>query len=445
MNYTERLENVTVLGAAGKMGSGILLLTAIEMADLKLKPENKERQFVLNAVDVSHEALGGVMQFLKAQAQRAAEKKTVLLRKMYEDRADLIENKEIIDQYVFDVLSIVRPTTVLETAYESSLIFEAIIENPELKVKLLSQINRNSRKQPWFFTNTSSIPIHQLNEEAGLDGRIIGFHFYNPPAVQKLVELIQADATREELVEFAQEYAKKLRKTVVPSSDFAGFVGNGHFMRDALHGISEVEGLTKSMSFVEALYMINKVSQEFLIRPMGIFQLVDYVGLDVCQYIMSVMNPHLDDEDLHSDLLDRFIDMGVKGGQYADGSQKDGFLKYEKGRPTGIFDPDKKDYVPVADVQASCDERLGPLPQGAMPWKAVIGSPDKSDILDAFFKALHNMDTLGAELARRYGKRSLEIAQQLVEDNVAKSEEDVNTVLLTGFYHAYGPINEYFI
>lgn len=444
MNYAERLENVTVLGAAGKMGSGILLLTAIEMADLKLKPENKDRQFVLNAVDVSHEALGGVMQFLKAQAQRAAEKKTVLLRKMYADRADLIENKEIIDQYVFDVLSIVRPTTVLESAYDSSLIFEAIIENPELKVKLLSQINRNSRKQPWFFTNTSSIPIHQLNEEAGLDGRIIGFHFYNPPAVQKLVELIRADATREELVEFARQYAKNLRKTVVPSSDFAGFVGNGHFMRDALHGISEVEGLTKSMSFVEALYMINKVSQEFLIRPMGIFQLVDYVGLDVCQYIMSVMNPHLDDEDLHSDLLDRFIDMGVKGGQYADGSQKDGFLKYEKGRPVGIFDPDKKDYVPIADIQAACDERLGPLPQGAMPWKAVIGSPDKNDILAAFFKELHSMDTLGAELARRYGKRSLEIAQQLVEDNVAKSEEDVNTVLLTGFYHAYGPINEYF-
>jgi 3-hydroxyacyl-CoA dehydrogenase len=445
MNYTERLENVTVLGAAGKMGSGILLLTAVEMADLKLKPENKDRQFVLNAVDVSHEALGGVVQFIKAQAQRVAEKKTVLLRKMYADRADLIENKEIIDQYVFDVLSIVRPTTVLESAYESSLIFEAIIENPDLKVKLLSRINSNSRKQPWFFTNTSSIPIHELNEKAGLDGRIIGFHFYNPPAVQKLVELIRADATREELAEFALEYAKNLRKTIVPSSDFAGFVGNGHFMRDALHGISEVERLAKDMTFVEALYMINKVSQEFLVRPMGIFQLVDYVGLDVCRYIMSVMNPHLDDEDLHSDLLDRFIDMGVKGGQYADGSQKDGFLKYEKGRPTGVFDPEKKDYVPIADIQAACDERLGPLPQGAMPWKAVIGSPDKNDILAAYFKELHSMDTPGAELAGRYGKRSLEIAQQLVEDNVARSEEDVNTVLLTGFYHAYGPINEYFI
>ncbi len=52
MNYDERLQNVSVLGAAGKMGSGILLLTAVEMADLSLKPENKGKTFCLNAIDV---------------------------------------------------------------------------------------------------------------------------------------------------------------------------------------------------------------------------------------------------------------------------------------------------------------------------------------------------------------------------------------------------------
>jgi 3-hydroxyacyl-CoA dehydrogenase len=444
MDYTERLENVTVMGAAGKMGSGILLLTAMEMADLSLKPENKDRQFVLNALDVSHQALSGLMKFLKAQVQKAAEKKTVMLRKIYADRADLIENSEIIDQYIFDVMNVVRPTTALETAYDSTLIFEAIIENPELKVKLLSQVNKNSQKDPWFFTNTSSIPIHELNKKAELDGRIIGFHFYNPPAVQKLVELIRADATKEEVAEFALIYAKNLRKTVVPSNDFAGFIGNGHFMRDALHGIAEVERLAKDMPFVEALYTINKVSQDYLIRPMGIFQLIDYVGGDVCRFIMSIMDPNLPDEDVHSDLLDRFTDMGIKGGQYSDGSQKDGFLKYEKGRPAAIYDPEKKEYVPIADIQARCDERLGSLPQSVKPWKAVIGAANKDSILETYFKELKGMDTLGAQLAVTYGERSLEIAQQLVEDNVAHNEDDVNTVLLTGFFHAYGPINPYF-
>jgi 3-hydroxyacyl-CoA dehydrogenase len=57
MIYEERLKNVTVLGAAGKMGSGILLLTAVEMTDLSLKKENKDREFILNAVDISHKGL----------------------------------------------------------------------------------------------------------------------------------------------------------------------------------------------------------------------------------------------------------------------------------------------------------------------------------------------------------------------------------------------------
>jgi len=445
MNYTERLENVTVLGAAGKMGSGILLLTALEMADQSLKPENKDRQFVLNAVDVSHQALSGLMQFLKTQTVKAAEKKTVQLRKVYANREDLIENQEIINQCVFDVMNIVRPTTALESSYESGLVFEAIVENPSVKVKLLSQINKNNKKSPWFFTNTSSIPIHELDEKAELGGRIIGFHFYNPPAVQKLVELIQASGTQQELVDFAMEYAKNLRKKIVPSNDFAGFIGNGHFMRDALHGISEVQRLSSDMSYVEAVYSINKVSQDYLVRPMGIFQLIDYVGIDVCRYIMSVMNPYVKKgENLHSELLDKLTEMGVTGGQFADGSQKNGFLKYEKGRPVAIFNPDTKEYVPFTQFQAKCDENLGPMPQSFQPWKTVIASPDKDTQLKTFFNELNGMNTLGAELAKTYGKRSREIAKKLVTDNVAKCEADVNTVLLTGFYHSFGPINDYF-
>ena len=443
MNYTERLSNVTVLGAAGKMGSGILLLTALEMADQRLKPENKYKHFVINAIDVSSEALEGLMKYIRAQALKAAEKKTVALREAYADRADLIDNSEIIHQYVEDVMVLIRPAMHLEPAYESTLIFEAIKEDPALKVRILSQIDQNNNRQPWYFTNTSSIPITQLDEDAHLGGRIIGFHFYNPPAVQKLVEVIKSDHTLPEVEKFALEYAKNLRKVVVPSADFAGFIGNGHFMRDALHGIHEVEKLTNEVSFPEAVYMVNKVSQDYLIRPMGIFQLIDYVGVDVCQYIMSVMNPFLDDEDLHSDLLDRMIDQDVLGGQYSDGSQKDGFLKYEKGRPVGIYDPEKKEYVMTDTFKEACDARLGALPASMKPWKAVAFSPKKGELLVEIFGEMKGMDEPGVKMAKAYSKRSKEIGKKLVHDKVAFSEDDVNTVLLTGFYHAYGPINDY--
>ncbi|MEI7663260.1 MAG: 3-hydroxyacyl-CoA dehydrogenase NAD-binding domain-containing protein, partial [Bacteroidota bacterium] len=156
MTYEERLQHVSVLGAAGKMGSGILLLTAAEMADLSLKPENKGKPFVLNAIDVSDEALSGVLKYLKAQVLKIAEKKVVALRKVYAGRADLVDNDEIIGQYIFDVLSLVRPTTRMEAAYDSNMIFEAIKEDADLKTSIFARISANNPNQPWFFTNTSS-------------------------------------------------------------------------------------------------------------------------------------------------------------------------------------------------------------------------------------------------------------------------------------------------
>ncbi|HKK10092.1 MAG TPA: 3-hydroxyacyl-CoA dehydrogenase family protein [Bacteroidales bacterium] len=443
MEYENRLQNVAVLGAAGKMGSGILLLTAVEMANLKLKPENKDKTFSLHAVDVSNKALEGLIAYVRKQVTKIAEKSIVDLRKAYEGNEMLIENSDIIDQYVDDVVAVIRPTTRMESAYDALLVFEAVNENPDLKVKLLSLIDENNPNEPWYFTNTSSVPIHSLDERTNLNGRIIGFHFYNPPAVQKLVELIPSENTRKEVQDFALKYAKALKKIVVPSNDIAGFIGNGHFMRDALFGIQEVERLSEHKSFVGSVYTINKVTQDFLVRPMGIFQLIDYVGIDVVRYILQVMNPHFD-ENLHSPLLDKLYDMGVKGGQNSDGSQKDGFLKYEKGKAVAAFDPEKKEYVSFDSVAGEEDRKLGDLPASWMPWKKAVRSKSKDKDFKTYFNHLKRANTTGSELALRYGRKSRDIAKQLVSQGVAHNDEDVNTVLMTGFFHAYGPINEYF-
>ena len=443
MKYEERLTNVTVLGAAGKMGSGILLLTAVEMANLSLQPENKDKTYVLNAMDVSDKALFDLMGYLRTQVRKVAEKSTVPLRKLYADRADLIENFQIIDEYIFQVLSIVRPTTAVEVAYNSHIVFEAIKEDPSLKNKVLGSIKQNSKVDPWFFTNTSSIPITELDENAGLGGNVIGFHFYNPPAVQRLVEIIRSKHTSDEVYDFATQYAKKLRKVLVPSNDFAGFIGNGHFMRDALHGIKEATGLTAELGYAQAIYAINKVTQDYLIRPMGIFQLIDYVGVEVCQYIMGVMNPYLDNEDLHSDLLDKMVAQGITGGQYASGAQKDGFLKYEKGRPVAVWDVNAQKYVDIADFSADVDAWLGAMPASMKPWKAVNFSKKRDAIVAGIFEEMNGMDGNGVALAKTYNQRSNEIGSLLVDSGVANNADDVNTVMLTGFYHAYGPINDY--
>jgi 3-hydroxyacyl-CoA dehydrogenase len=443
MNYEEKLQNVSVLGAAGKMGSGILLLTAVEMADLMLKPENKTKGFVLNAIDVSPVALTGLYGYLKAQVKKIAEKKVIQLRQVYKDNPDLIENSEVIDQYVDDVMKLVLFSTRIESTYDSNLIFEAIIEDSDIKVKIFTQILENNKKNPWFLTNTSSVPIAELDSRSDLKGNIIGFHFYNPPAVQKLVELITTKYTNKELIEFSKIYAKNLNKKLVPSNDFAGFIGNGHFMRDLLFGIHLAESLSREMSFAESIYVVNKISQDFLIRPMGIFQLMDYVGVDVCQKILTVMRSRLNDDSLHSALIDKLIAKGIKGGQNSDGSQKPGILLYEKGKPVAIFDLKKKDYDHIETFRSTVDAKLGKLPSLHKPWKDVIGNKQKEEFLRNYFSELKSLNTVGSKLAKDYQINSKNIGLNLVKNGIADNEENVNTVMLTGFFHAYGPINNY--
>ncbi len=443
MEYIPRIQKVSVLGAAGKMGSGILLLTAIEMADQMLKPENKGLTFVLNDIDTSDEGLSGLVKYVRAQVLKAAEKKVVALRRVYADKPALIENSDIIDAYVTDVMSVIRTTTRIEAAYDSPLVFEAVSENQALKEKLFRMINENNSLKPWFFTNTSSVPIGGLNHNANLEGRILGFHFYNPPAVQKLVELITIAENPADMVEFANKYASNLRKTVVPSNDIAGFIGNGHFMRDALFGISEAERLSDQMPLYEAIYCIDRITRDFLSRPMGIFQLIDYVGLDVVQFILRVMQPHMAAEKLHSSLLDELVLAGIKGGQFSDGSQKDGFLKYQKGKPVAVIDKVTGAYIDIDTFRETTDKWLGEVPAEILPWKSLVKVADKNNVLIPAFKALRLSPVNGAGLAVAYALNSRKTARKLVSDGVAHNENDVNTVLLTGFFHAYGPINDY--
>jgi len=442
MSYNYRLTNVAVLGAAGKMGSGIVLLTAIEMANLRIAEGKDPGEANLYAIDVSPVALSGLMKYLRPQILKSAEKMTVQLRKWYASNPNLIENEDFINQYVRDVLSVVKSSTRMEAAYDAHVVFEAVSENPDLKVKLFSSINQNNPNKPWFLTNTSSIPIGELNEKAGLNGNIIGFHFYNPPAIQKLMEIIQPKNVNPELAEFANQLARNLKKVIVHSKDVAGFIGNGFFMRDILYAVQETQKLAKKMSLTEAIYAIEKISRDYLVRPMGIFQLADYVGIDVCLFIMKVMNERLN-EPMQCPLFEQFMEQGIQGGQFADGSQKNGILRYAKGKITGIYDLSSKKHLEIESISEKVDSILGAPPQSWQSWKNVVRSHSRENILQVYFNDLKQLNTLGSEMAKAYALKANEIGQQLERDGVALKTDDVNTVMMTGFFHAYGPVNNY--
>ena len=442
MTLDERLHNVSVVGAAGKMGSGIAVLVAAEM--VRLKQQNPDVLYRLNLIDISEKGLVGLQDYLIKQLTKVGEKEINALREMYMPREDLVENTEMIQTFVQQGLIFCNFTTDLDVAKDSPIVFEAIIENVPTKVKALKRLKKICKPDTLYFTNTSSVPIKLLDEKVGLNGKIIGFHFYNPPVIQRLVEVITNDKTDKEIKELGSELGKRLRKKLVPANDISGFIGNGHFTRDGLHALHEVQKLVdEGNSLPQAIYIMNKVSQQLLIRPMGIFQLIDYVGIDVFQMIFDVMREHTPDPSLRNELMEKLLAMGVKGGQRADGSQVDGFLQYKGSRPIGVYDPDKKQYVPFDALKEKLDAKIGKMPEGGAPWKSLLVDPTKEQKLEKYFANLRKTDTFGAKLAIKYLERSREIGKKLVSDGVANSDKDVNDVLTNGFYHLYGPINKY--
>ena len=438
----ERLRSVAVIGAAGKMGSGIawVLFQAMAALDAGKHGTPGSGEFELTLIDSNREGFRRLRDYLKAQLLKAAEKRISDLRAFARGRKDLVENGEIIAAYVDGALSMLRFDTEVASARRARMVFEAVFEHLEVKRDLYRRLREICPPDTFYFTNTSSIPIGLLDKSADLGGRIIGYHFYNPPAVQKLVEVITAPETDPGLVKLGMELGPAFGKILVPSNDVAGFIGNGHFIREGLYALDRAAELMAEWGEPETLVLLNKVTQDFLIRPMGIFQLLDYVGWDVFKMILKVMGENLPGETFRHDLADRLFNAGIRGGQSGSGEQKDGVFKYEKNRMAAVFDPGTGQYVPLSDPRfGKLDAWLGPLPAGHAPWSVLAKDKHKEGKLGEYLAALSQSQEAGAKLARDFLDHSRRVAANLVGSGVAGSPEHVNKVLVNGFYHLYGP------
>lgn len=434
------LQNIAIIGASGKMGRGIALLILQEMT---LSMEENKTTANLTLIDTSQEGLDTLKPYLRIHLRKFAEKKVNSLREIYKDVPSLISNEEMINHFITRALDAVNCTTRLESAEKAHLVFEAIVENTEAKTEVFKTLKRLCSEKTFIFSNTSSIPISELRDKAGLDGKIIGYHFYNPPSVQKLLEIIPPEGVDPNLKKLAEDLGKKLNKTIVYSNDIAGFIGNGHCIPEALYAFNKAQELSSDLGIplYQAIYIINEVTEKYLIRPMGIFQLIDYVGIDVCHKITLIMGKHLNKSTFKNPLLEKMLTLGVLGGQYPDGTQKDGFFHYKGMTIEGYYDTTSNDYKPFkeSDWRKACHERLGQLPKGHASWKNLLKDPQREEKLEFYFKELFNGNSFGEKLAQEYLMHSISIAEDLVKNGVAHTLDDVSTVLKTGFFHLYGP------
>ena len=255
-----------------------------------------------------------------------------------------------------------------------------------------------------------------------------------------MVELIIPEDTQQETKLLGEEVAVRLKKTAVYSEDVAGFIGNGHFIREIAYACHVVGVLSRTMPLEKAIFLVDAITKHFLIRPMGIFQLIDFVGLDIVDNVARVMTRFLQPEvSFRQYLIKKMIDLKKIGGQNLDGSQKPGFFEYAKG-PTHVYQFGKMTYAPL---DSSWEEELQPfldvIKERNLSWKRLKAVPDKKEILTSYFIDLFYDRSLSGEIAQGFLNNSYAIAQNLVRGEVAFDFESVELVLMLGFFHLYGP------
>lgn len=174
-------------------------------------------------------------------------------------------------------------TTSQKQLSDCDLIIEAVIENAEDKRKMFAELDTIVKKEAIFASNTSSIPITLLMTATRRPDRFVGLHFFNPVPLMQLIECIRTIATAPDVYETTCAFGQQLGKTVVRTTDKAGFIVNRllvPYMTDAIRAFEEGVGSITDIDLAMKLGCGH---------PMGPLTLLDFVGLDTTYYITQVM------------------------------------------------------------------------------------------------------------------------------------------------------------
>ncbi len=201
-----------------------------------------------------------------------------------------------------------RTATELQAVAGCDLVVEAIIEKLEPKLETFRELDRLTAPAAILASNTSSISITKLAAATQRPGNVIGMHFMNPVPLMQLVEVIRGQATSDETMRTVVELSKQLGKVPVEVNDYPGFVSN----RVLMPMINEaVFAVYEGVATPEAVDQVMKLGMN---HPMGPLTLADFIGLDVCLFILDVLHEGLGDPKYRPcPLLKRMVDAGWLG------------------------------------------------------------------------------------------------------------------------------------
>ena len=250
----------------------------------------------------------------------------------------LVSKEKISQAQAEQIYSRIKPVIDLKEAVKDcQLVIEAVPEIMDLKRKVYDELDKVASNDIIFASNTSTLPITEIANTTSRPNRVIGIHFFNPPQLMKLVEVIPGMQTSSEIVEKTVEFVRSVKKEpVLCKKDVPGFIVNRLFI-PLVHEACYVMDRQKNQ-----LTEIDSAVKFKLGFPMGIFELADFTGMDVIhkatvemhQRDKKVINPHPKIEQLYNEKK-----LGQKSGE--------GFYKYSD---------DKYERIPLTeDLAQKCN------------------------------------------------------------------------------------------
>ena len=264
------IRQISVLGS-GTMGRGIAYLSAVAGYDTVLH-------------DVEQSALDAA----KANVES-------LLRKG-------VEKNKLTEAAAAEALERLHAVNELEPAVNGAdLIIEAVPEDLQLKADIFSQADLFCGPETILASNTSSISITKLAGHVERRDRFVGMHFFNPPHVMKLIEIVRGERTEDATVEQVRAVAEKMGKTAIVVRDSPGFATSRLGVAIGLEAIRMLE------EGVASAADIDRAMELGYNHPMGPLRLTDLVGLDVrlgiAEYLSSTLGPRFEPPQLLRDLV----------------------------------------------------------------------------------------------------------------------------------------------
>ncbi len=270
------VKTLAVLGS-GTMGRGIAQLAAGHGISVRL-------------YDVAKPQLDGAMKSLQGQLQKLVDK-----GKLSEaDRKATLER--------------IEPTEDLPRASrEVDLVIEAAPENMALKIELFTKVREHASKTALLASNTSSLSLTEIGQGVGEPERTLGLHFFNPPPVMPLLEIVKGLATSDESVERALAFARQIGKEPIVVRDFPGFASS------RLGVILGAEAMRMLEAGVASVADIDRAMELGYRHPMGPLKLTDLVGLDVRLAILEHLQREIGDQFRPPTLLRQMVRAGRIG------------------------------------------------------------------------------------------------------------------------------------